>query len=73
MLGKSDRNILRAGAPGLAPNLALDYLSKHAIDFWLTTEDLPHPENRVTVDRSGAIHAVYAAATGLAFELVSAR
>jgi choline dehydrogenase-like flavoprotein len=56
MLGKSDRNILRAGAPWFAPGLALDYLSKHAIDFWLTSEDLPHPDNRVTVDREGRIH-----------------
>ena len=55
MLGKSDRNILRAGAPWFAPGLALDYVAKHAIDFWLTTEDLPHPDNRVTVDRSGMI------------------
>jgi choline dehydrogenase-like flavoprotein len=56
MLGKSDRNILRAGAPWFAPGLALDYMSRHAIDFWLTTEDLPHPNNRVTVDREGSIH-----------------
>jgi choline dehydrogenase-like flavoprotein len=56
MLGKSDRNILRAGAPWFAPNLALDYLAKHAIDFWLTSEDVPHPDNRVTVDRDGRIH-----------------
>jgi choline dehydrogenase-like flavoprotein len=56
MLGKSDREILRAGAPWFAPGLALDYLARHAIDFWLTTEDLPHPENRVTVDRQGRIH-----------------
>src|ERR671938_14816 len=56
MLGKSDRNILRGGAPWFAPGLALDFLAKHAIDFWLTTEDLPHPSNRVTVDRQGRIH-----------------
>jgi choline dehydrogenase-like flavoprotein len=56
MLGKSERNILRAGAPWFAPGLALDYMARHAIDFWLTTEDLPHPHNRVTVDRQGNIH-----------------
>jgi choline dehydrogenase-like flavoprotein len=56
MLAKSDRNILRAGAPWFAPPLALDYLARHAIDFWLTTEDLPRPENRVTQDRQGTIH-----------------
>ena len=55
MLGKSDRNILRAGAPWFAPGQVLDYMSKHAIDFWLTTEDLPHPDNRVTVGRDGSI------------------
>jgi choline dehydrogenase-like flavoprotein len=31
-------------------------MARHAIDFWLTTEDIPHPENRVTVDRQGRIH-----------------
>jgi choline dehydrogenase-like flavoprotein len=56
MLGKSDRSILRAGAPWFVPGLALDYLARHAIDFWLTSEDLPHPDNRVTVDRDGNVH-----------------
>ena len=56
MLGKSDRDILRAGAPWFAPGIALDWMARHAIDFWLTTEDLPHPDNRVTVDRQGSIH-----------------
>jgi choline dehydrogenase-like flavoprotein len=56
MLGKSDKDILRAGAPWFAPSLALDYMARHALDFWMTTEDLPHPDNRVTVDRAGRIH-----------------
>ena len=55
MLGKSDRNILRGGAPWFAPGFALDYVARHAIDFWITTEDLPHVDNRVTVDRQGRI------------------
>jgi choline dehydrogenase-like flavoprotein len=55
MLGKSDRNILRAGAPWFAPGPVLDYMARHAIDFWITTEDLPHAGNRVTVDRQGTI------------------
>jgi choline dehydrogenase-like flavoprotein len=56
MLGKSDRNILRAGAPWFAPGVALEYLARHAIDFWLTTEDLPHPDNRSPSTATGAIH-----------------
>src|SRR4029078_6398374 len=46
----------RGGAPWSPPEKAQDYMAKHAIDFWLTSEDLPHPDNRVTVDRAGRIH-----------------
>jgi choline dehydrogenase-like flavoprotein len=59
MLGKTDAGILRAGAPWFAPGLALDYVARHAVDFWLTTEDLPRPENRVTVERDGRIRIAY--------------
>jgi choline dehydrogenase-like flavoprotein len=30
-------------------------MGKHSLDFWLTSEDLPDPENRVTLDREGNI------------------
>src|ERR671935_797660 len=57
MLGKSDGTMLKAGAPWYAQvGLALDYVARHAVDFWLTTEDLPQAENRVLRDRSGRIH-----------------
>lgn len=29
--------------------MALDAVARHAVDFWLTSEDLPDPENRVTL------------------------
>ena len=38
----------------LAPRWSLADVAEHAVDFWLTTEDLPLPENRVTVDGDGA-------------------
>ena len=28
-------------------------MAKHSLDFWLTSEDLPDPDNRVTLDRDG--------------------
>src|SRR5712691_2516211 len=60
MLGKSDGNILRAGAPWYGRvGFALEYIARHAIDFWLTSEDLPHPDNRVMVGRDGRIHLHY--------------
>lgn len=59
MVGKQDLEMLRTGAPAYAPGLALDVLAKHSLDFWMTSEDLPHPENRVLVDRAGAISLSY--------------
>ena len=29
------------------------------MDWWLTTEDLPMPENRVTIDKDGNVHLAY--------------
>jgi choline dehydrogenase-like flavoprotein len=54
-VGKLDGVTLSAGAPAIAPGFTLDLMAKHSLDFWLTSEDLPDPENRVTLDRSGNI------------------
>jgi choline dehydrogenase-like flavoprotein len=54
-VGKLDAVTLSAGAPKLAPGWTLDLMARHSLDFWLTSEDLPDPENRVTLDRDGAI------------------
>jgi len=55
MLGKSDAMMFRDDAPSFAPGLTLEYMAKHALDFWMTSEDLPLPENRVTLDKNGNI------------------
>ena len=44
----------------LAPEWTLERMARHAIDFWLSTEDLPRPDNRVTVDRDGNMTLTYA-------------
>jgi choline dehydrogenase-like flavoprotein len=54
-VGKLDGVALSAGAPAIAPGFTLDLMARHSLDFWLTSEDLPHPESRVTLDRSGNI------------------
>ncbi|MGB9410113.1 MAG: GMC family oxidoreductase, partial [Pseudolabrys sp.] len=62
MLGKSFGPMYRGEKPletALLPMGLLDNLADHAVDFWLTTEDLPNPENRVTVDRSGKVTLTY--------------
>jgi choline dehydrogenase-like flavoprotein len=54
-VGKLDGETLKAGAPAIAPGWTLDVMAKHSLDFWLTSEDLPDPNNRVTLSREGKI------------------
>jgi len=58
-VGKLDKDTLRAGAPALAPGFTLEQMAKHSLDFWLTSEDLPDPQNRVTLDSEGNIVLAY--------------
>jgi choline dehydrogenase-like flavoprotein len=64
MVGKSQAPMFHGEKPGetkLAPHWSLERIAKHAIDFWLSTEDLPRPENRVSVDRDGKLTLAYTA------------
>ena len=54
-VGKLDAVALSAGAPPFVPGLTLDILAKHSLDFWLTSEDLPDPNNRVSLDQEGHV------------------
>ena len=58
-VGKLDGVTLSAGAPAIAPGWTLELMGKHSLDFWLTSEDLPDPDNRVTLDRDGRIVLAY--------------
>jgi len=55
MVGKQDLEMLRLGAPPFAPGLALDAVAKRSLDFWMTSEDLPDPNNRVMVKPNGDV------------------
>ncbi len=62
MVGKSSAPMYKGEKPieaGLAPMFTLDEVAKHAVDFWLSTEDLPTSDNRVTVERDGNIKLNY--------------
>ena len=58
-VGKLDGETLKAGAPPLVPGFTLEIMARHSLDFWLTSEDLPDPQNRVTLDRDGNIVLAY--------------
>jgi choline dehydrogenase-like flavoprotein len=63
MLGKSSAEAMKGEEPKLtklAPKFALAQVARHGVDFWLTTEDVPRPDNRVTVDGEGRLHLAYA-------------
>ncbi len=58
MVGKSSAPMYRGEKPietKLAPTLALKDVATHAVDFWLSVEDLPQPDNRVTLDHDGNV------------------
>jgi choline dehydrogenase-like flavoprotein len=62
MIGKSQGPMFRGERPietGLVPMWTLDWVAAHAVDFWLSTEDLPMPDNRVTITKNGSIKLTY--------------
>ncbi len=59
MMGKSQAPMFRNDAPSFAPGFTLEQIARHAVDFWLTSEDIALPSNRVTVDAQGQIQLSY--------------
>ena len=59
MIGKSHGEQVRSEAlPKMLnwfPEMPFEQLARHSLDFWLMTEDLPRPENRVMLDRDGRV------------------
>jgi choline dehydrogenase-like flavoprotein len=69
MIGKSQADMFKGEKPletKLAPGFALRDVAGHAVDFWLSTEDLPVPENRVTLERDGNVKLSYSASNATA-------
>lgn len=48
-IGSFHHEMMKADAPPLTPAFVLDLLTTHAVPWWLTTEDLPDPNNRVSI------------------------
>src|SRR5829696_6010278 len=58
-LGKSHGAVIKAEAlPQFLswfPDMPFDTLARHALDFWLMSEDLPRPENRIELKPEGRV------------------
>lgn len=55
LLGKVKGAMLAGDAPFFTPKFILNWMADHAIGWWITSEDLPDPNNRVLV-KDGQIH-----------------
>jgi choline dehydrogenase-like flavoprotein len=58
LLGKVNKDMIAAEAPKFSPGLALEEVASRSVDWWLTAEDLPDPNNRVTIQH-GKLHLSY--------------
>ncbi len=58
LMGKSNKQMLAGSAPPFTPEVVLEEMAEHAVDWWFTGEDLPNPDNRVQW-LDGTIHLDY--------------
>lgn len=59
LMGKPDRGTLEWLRGSRLPGVPLDDIMSRTIDFFLTAEDLPHPENRISLRDDGSIRVSY--------------
>ena len=59
LMGKLDLDSLRGLAKEALPDVPAERMSAHSIDFFLTAEDLPDPDNRITLRPDGAVRVSY--------------
>ncbi len=51
-IGSFHHEMMQGDAPPLTPGFVLERMKQHAVPWWLTTEDLPDPDNRVTLENA---------------------
>jgi choline dehydrogenase-like flavoprotein len=56
-VGSFHYEMMKGDAPPLTPDFVLEAMKHRAIPWWLTTEDLPDPENRVTIHNTTPLSA----------------
>lgn len=49
LLGNIKPEMLKGDAPFFTPPMALNMMARHAVGWWISSEDLPHVDNRVEV------------------------
>ncbi len=59
LMGKNDPSTYTWNPPHEFAGKDANYIAQHAIDFWLTSEDIPQPENRVALNKNNQIQLIY--------------
>ena len=59
-LGKLQGGMLTANMRGI-PEWLMDWFATRSVDWWIMSEDLPDPNNRVSIDSDGKIRLAYTA------------
>jgi choline dehydrogenase-like flavoprotein len=68
LMGRNDPDTILWLAQNLYPGKSYEELKAMTIDFWLTAEDLPHHDNRVTLRNDGGIKVSYIRTNYAAYE-----
>jgi choline dehydrogenase-like flavoprotein len=68
LMGKPDRGTIAWLKADKLPHLSLDDIIPRTIDFFLTAEDLPDPNNRITLREGGGIRVSYTPNNTQAYE-----
>ncbi|HRH50597.1 MAG TPA: GMC family oxidoreductase [Panacibacter sp.] len=68
LMGRNDEETIVWLAEKIYPGKSYDELKQMTLDFWLTAEDLPSPENRVELTEHGQIKVHYTHTNYTAYE-----
>ncbi|MGQ0737882.1 MAG: GMC oxidoreductase [Bacteroidota bacterium] len=68
LMGRNDPDTINWMGETLFPGKSYAELKEKSIDFWLTAEDLPSPDNRVTLRSDGTIKVNYTRTNYTAYE-----
>jgi choline dehydrogenase-like flavoprotein len=68
LMGRNDEDTIMWLAEKIYPGKSYDELKQMTLDFWVTAEDLPSPENRVELTKDGQIKVYYKRTNYTAYE-----
>lgn len=72
LMGKPDRGTIQWLRADKLPDMTIEHLERRTIDFFLTAEDLPSPDNRITLRPDGSVRVSYTINNARAYDQLEA-